>query len=99
MSKTVTKSLTGDATAYCLKGTTSTGSQTGPGTIAVDPKKIPYHKKLHVAWEGGSYDGESLDTGKACKDGKIVCDLWFSTSQACKNFGRKQVTVTWEEKV
>ena len=38
-------SLTGTATAYCLSGTTSTGSTTGPGTIAVNPKVIPYHKQ------------------------------------------------------
>ena len=90
-------SLTGKATAYCLSGTTSTGSQTGPGTIAVDPKVIPYHKQLHVEWDGGSYDGESLDTGGACRQGKIICDLWFSTAQECKNFGRRDVTVTWQD--
>ena len=87
-------SLTGTATAYCLLGTTSTGSTTGPGTIAVNPKVIPYHKQLHVSWDGGSYDGESLDTGGDCRKGKIICDLWLSTDEECRQFGRRQVTVT-----
>ena len=90
-------SLTGTATAYCLSGTTSTGSTTGPGTIAVNPKVIPYHKQLHVSWDGGSYDGESLDTGGDLRKGKIICDLWFSTDEECRQFGRRQVTVTWDD--
>ena len=52
-----------------------------------------------MTWFGGSYDGESLDTGGACRQGKIICDLWFSTSKECKDFGRKEVTVTWEESI
>ena len=90
-------SLSGTATAYCIRGITSTESQTGPGTIAVNPKVIPYYKNLHVTWNGGSYDGVSLDTGGACKKGEIICDLWFSTKQECKDFGRRQVTVTWND--
>ncbi len=93
----MSNSLTGQATAYCLTGKTSTGSDAGPGTISVDPKVIPYHKKLHVSWDGGSYDGESLDTGGACRQGKIICDLWFSTKKECDDFGRRDVTVTWDD--
>ena len=90
-------SISGKATAYCLTGKTSTGSKPGPGTIAVDPKVIPYKKNLHVTWNGGSYDGVSLDTGGACRQGKIVCDLWFSTKKECDDFGRRDVTVTWND--
>ncbi len=90
-------SISGKATAYCLTGKTSTGSKPGPGTIAVDPNVIPYKKNLHVTWNGGSYDGVSLDTGGACRQGKIVCDLWFSTKKECDDFGRRDVTVTWDD--
>ena len=90
-------SKSGIATAYCIKGTTSTGSKTCQGTIAVDPSVIPYHKNLHVTWNGGSYDGVSLDTGGDCRAGKIICDLWFPTKAECDNFGRRQVTVTWND--
>ena len=90
-------SISGKATAYCLTGKTSTGSKPGPGTIAVDPKVIPYKKNLHVTWNGGSYDGVSLDTGGACRQGKIVCDLWFSTKKECDDFGKRDVTVTWDD--
>lgn len=90
-------SASGIATAYCIKGKTKTGSQTGPGTIAVNPNIIPFHKNLHVTWNGGSYDGVSLDSGKDCLQGKIICDLWFPTVQECNNFGRRQVTVTWND--
>ena len=89
--------ITGTATAYCINGKTSTGTQTCVGTIAVNPKVIPYHKKLHVTWNGGSYDGESLDTGGAAQKNQIIVDLWFSTRQECINFGRRQVTVTWTD--
>ena len=34
-------SISGIATAYCINGKTSTGSQTCLGTIAVNPKVIP----------------------------------------------------------
>ena len=90
-------SLSGTATAYCINGTTSTGTKTGPGTIAVNPNVIPYHKNLHVTWDGGSYDGVSLDTGGDLRKGKIIVDLWFPTKQDCKNFGRRAVTVTWDD--
>ena len=90
-------SKSGIATAYCINGTTSTGSTTCKGTIAVDPSVIPYHKNLHVTWNGGSYDGVSLDTGGACRKGTIICDLWFPTKEECNKFGRKQVTVTWND--
>ena len=97
MNDKMSHSISGKATAYCLTGKTSTGSKPGPGTIAVDPKVIPYKKNLHVTWNGGSYDGVSLDTGGACRQGKIVCDLWFSTKKECDDFGRRDVTVTWDD--
>ena len=90
-------SLIGTAKSYCINGTTSTGSQTCLGTIAVNPKVIPYHKKLHVSWNGGSYDGESLDTGGDLRKNLIIVDLWFPTKDECDNFGTKQVTVTWND--
>ena len=88
-------SLTGTATAYCINGITSTGTKTCMGTIAVNPKVIPYNKKLHVSWNGGSYDGVSRDTGGDLMKNKILVDLWFPDRQQCRNFGRRQVTVTW----
>ena len=50
-----------------------------------------------MSWDGGSYDGESLDTGGACRQGKIICDLWFSTKKECDDFGKRDVTVTWDD--
>ena len=88
-------SLTGTATAYCINGITSTGTKTCMGTIAVNPQVIPYNKNLHVSWNGGSYDGVSRDTGGALRQNKILVDLWFPDRQQCRNFGRRQVTVTW----
>lgn len=90
-------SLTGTATAYCIKGQTSCGTPAGPGTIAVNPKVIPYRKNLHVTWDGGFYDGISLDTGGAARKGQIIVDLWFDSEDKCKKFGRRQVTVTWND--
>lgn len=88
-----THQITGDATAYCDGGYAADGTKTGPGCIAVDPKRIPYGTRLHVTWNGGSYDGVAHDTGGACQSGAIVVDLWFHTERECNNFGRRKVTV------
>ena len=90
-------SLSGIAKSYCIHGTTKTGTKTCLGTIAVNPNVIPLNKHLHVTWNGGSYDGTSLDTGRDCLNGSILCDLWFPTKAQCDNFGEKQVTVTWND--
>jgi uncharacterized protein YabE (DUF348 family)/3D (Asp-Asp-Asp) domain-containing protein len=75
-------------TAYCLRGTTATGSQVGPGTIAVDPTRIPLGSHLYVEGYGFGY---ALDTGGDIK-GEAV-DLWIASCDDAVRWGRRTVRV------
>ena len=66
----------------------------GVGTVAVDPKVIPYYTKMFIQTTNGRrvYGmGTALDCGGAIK-GNIV-DLWFPTKADCYSWGRRNVTV------
>lgn len=78
-----------EATAYCITGTTASGTHTTANrTIAVDPKVIPLGSKVRI--EGyGTYIAE--DTGGVVK-GKIV-DIYIPGYENCINFGRRKVNV------
>lgn len=97
---TYSKTLTCSSTAYYSGGekgaawTTAVGAKVGIGTIAVDPKVIPYYTKMFIQTTNGSrvYGmGTALDCGGALK-GNIV-DLWFPTYGDCRSWGRRNVTV------
>ena len=97
---TYSKTLTCSSTAYYSGGekgaawTTAVGAKVGIGTIAVDPKVIPYYTKMFIQTTNGSrvYGmGTALDCGGAVK-GNIV-DLWFPTYGDCRSWGRRNVTV------
>ena len=77
------------STGYCLRGTTATGMQTGPGTVAVDPTVIPLGTRMYVPGYG---NGVAADTGAAVK-GRII-DLWFSSCPQALQWGRRTVTIT-----
>lgn len=76
------------ATCYALTGTTASGSQAGPGSIAVDPRVIPLGTRLRVEAYG---EGVAADTGGAIKGRRI--DVWKSSSSACMAWGRRSVLV------
>ena len=97
---TYSKVMTCNSTAYYSGGdggaawTTAVGASVGIGTIAVDPKVIPYYTKMFIQAASGSrvYGmGTALDCGGAIK-GNIV-DLWFPTYADCRSWGRRNVTV------
>ena len=70
------------------------GAAVGVGTVAVDPKVIPYYTKMFIQTTNGRrvYGmGTALDCGGAIK-GNIV-DLWFPTKADCYSWGRRNVTV------
>jgi len=87
------------ATAYThsdpgCTSTTATGTKVHHGTVAVDPKVIPYYTKMFIQTTNGRrvYGmGTALDCGGAVK-GNIV-DLWFPSKADCYNWGRRNVTV------
>lgn len=69
-------------------GITYTGTKASRGTIAVDPKVIPFGTKLYIP--GYGY-GIAADTGGAIKGNKI--DLCYETRAEALNWGIKNITV------
>ena len=97
---TYNKVMLCSSTAYYSGGdggaawTTAVGASVGVGTVAVDPKVIPYYTKMFIQTTNGRrvYGmGTALDCGGAIK-GNIV-DLWFPTKADCYSWGRRNVTV------
>lgn len=85
------------ATAYCLHGTTATGTQTREGVAAA--KREWFGKTVNVYRNNAGEPGELIGTytiedtgGKAIRNGSVI-DLWFPTYEAAINFGRKCVIV------
>ena len=78
-----------DAVAYHLPGRTALGVPVRKGVVAVDPKVIPLGTRLHIPGYG---PGLAADVGTAIK-GRII-DLWFPTTAAARNWGRRTVTIT-----
>lgn len=78
-----------ELTAYCMGTRTATGTKPTPNrTIAVNPKVIPYGKKVYI--EGyGTYIAE--DCGGAVK-GNII-DIYMKGYDNCIKFGRRKAKV------
>ena len=77
---------------------TSTGTTVHYGTVAVDPRFIPYGTKMLIV----SHDGERFygiataeDCGGAIKRDKM--DLYFPTYEECIQFGRRRCTIYFLE--
>jgi 3D (Asp-Asp-Asp) domain-containing protein len=78
-----------EATAYSRPGRGASGMGVRAGTIAADPKVLPFGTRVRL--DAGQYSGEYLvtDSGTAIKGRKI--DVWIpSYSGACR-FGRRNV--------
>lgn len=76
------------ATAYCLSGATATGTQTHPGTIAVDPRVIRMGSRVEVPGYGLS---RAEDTGSAIRGRRI--DVWFRSCAQARRWGARRVRV------
>ena len=86
------------ATAYCLNGTTATGTQTRVGVAASKPewfgRKVAVYRKGkdgYPAEKIGEYTIEDTG-GKPIRNGSVI-DLWMPTYDECIRFGRKNVYV------
>lgn len=91
------------ASAYCAckiccgpyaRGITSTGTKVKVGSVAVDPKVIPYGTKMFiVSTDGSVVYGYAVaeDCGGAIKSDRI--DLYHNTHGEALIFGRKDCTV------
>jgi len=73
---------------------TATGTTVHYGTVAVDPRFIPYGTRmLIVSHDGERYYGVATaeDCGGAIKRDKM--DLYFPTYEECIEFGRRRCTI------
>jgi 3D (Asp-Asp-Asp) domain-containing protein len=77
------------ATAYTHTGrNTANGTKPGYGTVAVDPRVIPYGTKLYI--EGYGY-GTALDRGSAINGNKI--DVFLESEKDARRWGVRRVNV------
>ena len=77
------------ATAYSGQGITSTGTTPKWGTIAVDPKVIPYGTKVYIPKFNKTFIAE--DCGGGIKGNKI--DIYMNTKEECINWGVRNITL------
>ena len=96
---TYTHASTFKATAYTSTdpgcGTkTATGTTVRVGTVAVDPRVIPYGTRMFIVTNDGAYIygvGTAEDCGGAIKGNRL--DLYFNTHSECITFGVRNCTV------
>ena len=73
---------------------TATGSTVHRGTVAVDPRYIPYGTRMFIMATSGSYVygvSEAEDCGGAIKGDRV--DLYFPTYAECMEFGWRNCTI------
>ena len=80
------------ATAYSLRGRTSSGRPASRGVIAADPSVLPLGTRVRL--EAGPFSGEYVvgDTGGAVRGRRI--DIWTPTANEALRFGRRVVKLT-----
>ena len=96
---TYTQSEQYKATAYTHTDagcdmTTATGTTVRKGTVAVDPRVIPYGTRMFIVTNDGSYVyglATAEDCGGAIKGNRL--DLYFPTDGECWQFGVRAATV------
>jgi 3D (Asp-Asp-Asp) domain-containing protein len=88
---TAPQSYTAFSYNLCCRGSSGLGVRRG--TIAADPRLLPYGTRVQITGSG-SYDGEYLvtDAGTAIKGNKI--DVWVPTIHEARRFGRRNVRLT-----
>jgi 3D (Asp-Asp-Asp) domain-containing protein len=88
---TAPQSYTAFSYSLCCRGASGMGVRRG--TIAADPRVLPYGTRVHMTG-AGAYDGEYLvtDAGTAIKGNKI--DVWVPTIHEARRFGRRNVKLT-----
>ena len=97
---TYSKVMTCSSTAYYSGGsggaawTTAVGARVGVGTVAVDPKVIPYYTKMFIQTTNGRrvYGmGTALDCGGAIKGKRI--DIFVANNSIARKYGVKYANV------
>lgn len=66
------------------------------GTVAVNPRVIPYGSRMFITSADGKFVygfAIATDTGGAMMEGRVDLDLYFETNAECYQFGKRQLTV------
>ncbi len=87
------------ATAYThtdkgCDGDTATGTNVRRGTVAVDPRYIPYGTRMFITTSNGKFVygiAVAEDCGGDIKGDRM--DLYFPTYEECREFGRRVCTI------
>ena len=85
----VKKTLQVKAYAYTGGGYTATGTKARYGTLAVDPKVIPYGTKVYIKELDKVFVAE--DCGGGIKGNKI--DIYMNSKADCQKWGVKTITL------
>ena len=85
----VARKLTVKAYAYTGGGYTATGTKAKYGTLAVDPKVIPYGTKVYIKELDKVFTAE--DCGGGIKGNKV--DIYMNSESACRNWGVRTITL------
>ena len=88
-SMNVARKLTVKSYAYTGGGYTATGTKAKYGTLAVDPKVIPYGTKVYIKELGKVFTAE--DCGGGIKGNKV--DIYMNSQSACRNWGVRTITL------
>lgn len=83
------KHMVVQATAYAGDSITSTGTVPKWGTIAVDPRVIPYGSKVYIPQFNKTFIAE--DCGGAIK-GNII-DIFMNSESECYKWGRRTIDI------
>lgn len=83
------KKYISNASAYTGHSITSTGQRPYWGSIAVDPRVIPYGSKVYVPYYNKVFVAN--DCGGAIKGTKI--DIFMKSSRNAMNFGRRNIPI------
>ena len=85
----VAKTLTVKAYAYTGGGYTAMGTKAKYGTLAVDPKVIPYGTKVYIKELDKVFTAE--DCGGGIKGNKV--DIYMNTQADCRSWGVRTITL------
>lgn len=90
------KKFSGSCTAYATGTIGASGMRLGVGTVAVNPRKIPYGSKLWITSADGKFVygyAIAADTGGFANGNRTICDLYFGSYDEACYFGRRNLNI------